>query len=62
MIQNGSYLNVIDNSGAKIAYCIKVFFGFKRKYAFIGNLIIISIKRLRTKRRVTSKTKKGGNL
>jgi len=59
MIQNGTYLNVIDNSGAKICYCIKVFFGFKRKYAFIGDLIVVSVKRLRTKRRATSKTKKG---
>lgn len=59
MIQNGSYLNVIDNSGARVAYCIKVSFGFKRRYASIGDLIVISIKSLRTKRRSTSKTKKG---
>jgi len=59
MIQNGSYLNVIDNSGAKTAYCIKVVSGYKCRYAFIGNVIVISIKSLRSKRRSTSKTKKG---
>jgi large subunit ribosomal protein L14 len=59
MIQNGSYLNVIDNSGAKIAYCIKVVSGYRSRYAFIGNIIVISIKSLRSKRRSSSKTKKG---
>jgi large subunit ribosomal protein L14 len=59
MIQNGSYLNVIDNSGAKTIFCIKVLSGYKRRYAGIGDLIVVSIKSLRTKRRSTSKTKKG---
>lgn len=59
MIQNGSYLNVIDNSGAKTVYCIKVISGFKRRYAVIGDLITVSIKVLRSKRRASSKTKKG---
>ena len=59
MIQNGSYLNVIDNSGAKTVYCIKVISGYKRRYAFIGDLITVSIKILRSKRRSSSKTKKG---
>ena len=59
MIQNGSYLHVVDNSGAKIAYCIKVLSGYKCRYAVTGDLIVISIKNLRSKRRSTSKTKKG---
>lgn len=59
MIQSGTYLNVIDNSGAKNIFCIKVLSGYKRRYAGIGDLIVISIKSLRTKRRAVSKTKKG---
>lgn len=59
MIQAGTYLNVIDNSGAKEVCCIKVLAGYKRRYASIGDLIVVSIKTLRTKRRLTSKTKKG---
>ena len=59
MIQNGSYLNIIDNSGGKIAYCIKVVSGYKSRYAKIGGIIVVSIKSLRSKRRSTSKIKKG---
>ena len=59
MIQNGSYLNVIDNSGAKKVYCIKVISGYKRRYAFVGDLITVAVQKLRSKRRIFSKTKKG---
>ena len=59
MIQVGTVLNVIDNSGARKVCCIKVMTGYKRRYAFSGDLIMISIKSLRTKRKATSKTKKG---
>ena len=59
MIQNGTYLNVIDNSGAKNVCCIKVSSGYRNRYASIGDVIIVSVKNLRTKRRATSKVKKG---
>ena len=59
MIQAGTSLSVADNSGAKKVCCIKVFFGFKRRYASIGDLITISVKSIRKKRKLTSKTKKG---
>ena len=59
MIQSGTYLNVIDNSGAKDICCIKVLPGYKRKYASIGDIIVVSVKSLRSKRRATSKVKKG---
>jgi len=59
MIQSGTNINVIDNSGAKIASCIKVISGYKRRYACIGDIITITIKSLRSKRRAFSKTKKG---
>lgn len=59
MIQNGSYLNIIDNSGAKEVSCIKVFPGYKRRYAYCGSTILVSVKSLRSKRRLNSKVKKG---
>ncbi len=44
MIQTSSLLDVADNSGAKKVYCIKVLGGSKRKYASIGDIIIVSIR------------------
>ncbi len=44
MIQVESKLNVADNSGAKSVKCIKVLGGSKRKYARIGDVIVVSIK------------------
>jgi len=60
MIQNGTYLNIVDNSGGQIGFCIKVLKGYKQRYATIGNLITISVKSLRSKRKKTAKIKKGG--
>lgn len=59
MIQAGTILNVIENSGARKVCCIKVLSGYKGRYAFTGDLIMVSVKSLRTRRRATSKTKKG---
>lgn len=59
MVQVGTILNVVDNSGARKACCIKVLSGYKKRYAMIGDLIVVSIKNLRTKRKLTSKVKKG---
>ena len=44
MIQMQSNLDVADNSGAKRVMCIKVLGGSKRKYAHVGDLIVVSIK------------------
>jgi len=44
MIQVETVLNVADNSGAKLAICIKVLGGSKRRYANIGDVIKIAIK------------------
>ena len=57
MIYPGTLLNVIDNSGAKIASCIKIL-GNKKK-GKIGDKIVLSIVNLRTKRRSQSKVLKG---
>lgn len=59
MIQSGSYLNVIDNSGAKDVCCIKVSKGYRRRYATIGDVITVSIKNIRKKKKLTSKVQKG---
>ncbi len=44
MIQMQSNLEVADNSGAKRVMCIKVLGGSKRKYASVGDTIVVSIK------------------
>ncbi|MCF8089410.1 MAG: 50S ribosomal protein L14 [Desulfotignum sp.] len=44
MIQTETRLTVADNSGAKELYCIKVLGGSKRRYASIGDIIIVSVK------------------
>jgi large subunit ribosomal protein L14 len=44
MIQQTSHLEVADNSGARRVMCIKVLGGSKRKYAHIGDIIVVSIK------------------
>ena len=44
MIQAQTILNVADNSGAKKAMCIKVLGGSKRKYASIGDVIVVAVK------------------
>lgn len=44
MIQQETILKVIDNSGAKTVKCLKVLGGFKRKNAYLGDIIVVSIK------------------
>jgi len=44
VIQMTSVLDVADNSGAKKVFCIKVLGGSRRRYATIGDVIIVSIR------------------
>ncbi|HEX4114190.1 MAG TPA: 50S ribosomal protein L14, partial [Stellaceae bacterium] len=44
MIQMQTNLDVADNSGARRVQCIKVLGGSKRKYAVIGDIIVVSVK------------------
>lgn len=44
MIQTQTKLNVADNSGAKEVMCIKVIGGSKKRYAQIGDIIVVSIR------------------
>ena len=44
MIQQETNLDVADNSGARRVQCIKVLGGSKRRYASVGDIIVVSIK------------------
>jgi len=59
MLQVGSSLRVIDNSGAKIAQCIHIITPYKSNFACIGDLILVSIRRVRKNRADTIKISKG---
>ncbi len=43
MIQSETQLNAADNSGAKQLYCIKVLGGTRRRYASVGDIIVVSV-------------------
>ncbi|MDF1565002.1 MAG: 50S ribosomal protein L14 [Deltaproteobacteria bacterium] len=55
MIQAETILDVADNSGAKKLVCIKVLGGSKRKYASVGDIIVVSVREAAP----NSKVKKG---
>jgi large subunit ribosomal protein L14 len=55
MIQTTTVLDVADNSGAKKVACIKVLGGSRRRYAGVGDVIIVSVKEAL----VNAKAKKG---
>ena len=44
MIQVQSYLNEADNTGAKSVQCIKVLGGTRRRYAYVGDVIVVAVK------------------
>jgi large subunit ribosomal protein L14 len=58
MIQQRSVLKVSDNSGAKKVRCIKVLGGFKKQYAKMGDIIIVSVQQLRNRFKRNSKVKR----
>ena len=55
MIQMQTRLRVADNSGAKEVMCVKVLGGSRRRYASVGDIIVVSIKEAMP----TAKVKKG---
>lgn len=59
MIQPETILKVCDNSGGKVVKCIKILGGFKKKYAKMGDIIVVSIQQLRNRSKNTSKVLKG---
>ena len=44
MIQNYTYMDVADNSGAKQAMCFHVLGGSKRRYASLGDVVVVAVK------------------
>jgi len=62
MIQIGTYIKVIDNSGARLVLCIRFLNGFKQRRANIGDVIVVVVKTLRLKRRAYIKVTKGAVL
>lgn len=52
MIQMQTNLDVADNSGARRVQCIKVLGGAKRRYARVGDIIVVSVKEAAPKGRV----------
>jgi large subunit ribosomal protein L14 len=55
MIQTQTRLKAADNSGAKLLSCIKVLGGSRRRYASVGDIIVVSVKEAMP----NSKVKKG---
>ena len=55
MIQTETRLKVADNSGAKLVSCIKVLGGSRRRYASVGDIIVVAVKEAMP----NSKVKKG---
>jgi len=55
MIQMESYLESADNSGAKLLQCVKVLGATRRRYASVGDIIIVTVKEAMPK----AKVKKG---
>jgi large subunit ribosomal protein L14 len=55
MIQMQTILNVADNSGAKRVFCVKVLGGSKKKFATVGDIIVVAVKEALP----NSKVKKG---
>ena len=60
MIQVKTLLKVADNSGGKVGRCLKILKkGTKPRYGKIGDVIVVSVQKIRSKNKLTSKVKKG---
>jgi len=59
MIQPRSHLTIVDNSGARYAQCIRV---LKKKNAQVGDLIIVSLKKIKVSQSQKLKVKKRTSL
>jgi large subunit ribosomal protein L14 len=58
MIQQQTILKVSDNSGAKTVKCIKVLGGFKKRYAKLGDIVVVSVQKLEINLKKLLKLKK----
>jgi len=59
MIQTGSVVRIVDNTGAKNAICIKIKPSYRAKFGYAKDMIVVSVRSLRSKRRERIKVKKG---
>lgn len=59
MIQKNTVLAVVDNSGAQRARCIHVYGGYRKRYANIGDLILVSLISVRKKETSYNQKKQG---
>ena len=55
MIQMQTVLDVADNSGAKKLFCVKVLGGSRRRYASVGDIVVVSVKEALPNSRVKKK-------
>jgi large subunit ribosomal protein L14 len=59
MIQSNTIFRVSDNSGAKKVKCIKVLGGFKRQFAYLGDLVVGSIQNVKQHKKKKIKVREG---
>ncbi len=55
MIQAGTWLNVADNTGARLVKCFKVYGGTRRRYAGLGDIVMASVKEAEPRKAVKKK-------
>lgn len=55
MISVETKLKSADNSGAKVLKCIRILGNFKKRYAYCGDVILVSVKRLDSKKKIKKK-------
>lgn len=58
MIQAGTMLKVTDKTGVVLVQCIKVFGPIRKRIAYLGDVVLISIKKVNIKKLTSLKTKK----
>ncbi len=58
MIQTGTILNVCDKTGVTLVQCIKVLGPYQKKIAYIGDVIIVTVKHINTRKFIKMKYSK----
>ena len=59
MVQTRTLFRVCDNSGAKKVRCIKILGGFKRRFAKIGDIIVVSVRQVKQHKKKKIKIQEG---
>jgi len=58
MIQQGTMLKVTDKTGVVVVQCIKVFGPIRKKIAYLGDVVVVSVKKINIKKLASLKAKK----